>query len=143
MDKNVSVLEKFLQEDQAKKVLCHGDSYSPNFLLNEAGEMSLIDWEYSGLNDPIWDLAAFSIESDLSVNEEKELLDYYFENNINSTIKIRMEIHKICQDFLWSIWTIFKEMNGVSFGEYGIKRLASAQKRLEDLKLWINLIDME
>ena len=54
-----------------------------------------------------------------------------------------MEIHKICQDFLWSIWTIFKEMNGVSFGEYGIKRLASAQKRLEDLKLWINLIDME
>ena len=75
--------------------------------------------------------------------QEKELLDYDFENSINLTIKIRMKVHKICQDFLWSIWTIFKEMNGVSFGEYGIKRLVSAQKRLEDLKLWINLTDME
>ena len=52
--------------------------------MKKGDNLFLIDWEYSGLNDPIWDLAAFSIESNLSDDEEKELLDYYFENNINS-----------------------------------------------------------
>ena len=141
LKKEVFKLKEILKSFDIKLVSCHNDTVPENFL-KKGDNLFLIDWEYSGLNDPIWDLAAFSIESDLSVNEEKELLDYYFENNINSTIKIRMEIHKICQDFLWSIWTIFKEMNGVSFGEYGIKRLTNAQKRLEDLKLWINLTNM-
>ena len=142
LKKEVFKLKEVLKSFNIELVSCHNDTVPENFL-KKGDNLFLIDWEYSGLNDPIWDLAAFSIESNLSDDEEKELLDYYFENSINSTIKIRMEVHKICQDFLWSIWTIFKEMNGVSFGEYGIKRLVSAQKRLEDLKLWINLTDME
>ena len=142
LKKEVFKLKEVLKSFNIELVSCHNDTVPENFL-KKGNNLFLIDWEYSGLNDPIWDLAAFSIESNLSDDEEKELLDYYFENSINSTIKIRMEVHKICQDFLWSIWTIFKEMNGVSFGEYGIKRLVSAQKRLEDLKLWINLTDME
>ena len=142
LKKEVLKLKGVLKSFNIELVSCHNDTVPENFL-KKGDNLFLIDWEYSGLNDPIWDLAAFSIESNLSDDEEKELLDYYFENSINSTIKIRMEVHKICQDFLWSIWTIFKEMNGVSFGEYGIKRLVSAQKRLEDLKLWINLTDME
>ena len=86
------------------------------------------------MNDCIWDLAAFSIESNLTKEAEKKMLNYYFENDIDKNILLRMEIHKICQDFLWSIWTIFKEIKGVSFGEYGIRRFKNAKIRLEALK---------
>ena len=47
---------------------------------------------------------------------------------------LRIQIHKICQDFLWSIWTILKEAKGVSFGDYGIERYNRAIKLLGELK---------
>ena len=37
------------------------------FLLNEAGEMSLIDWEYSGMGEPAGDLGTFIACSNYTV----------------------------------------------------------------------------
>lgn len=31
-------------------VLCHNDTYAPNYLYDDTGEMFLIDWEYAGFN---------------------------------------------------------------------------------------------
>ena len=126
-------LKDILKKLQIELKPCHNDTVPENFLKNR-DRFFLIDWEYSGMNDCIWDLAAFSIESNLTKEAEKKMLNYYFENDIDKNILLRMEIHKICQDFLWSIWTIFKEIKGVSFGEYGIRRFKNAKIRLEALK---------
>ena len=32
--------------------------------------MFLIDWEFSGMNNPLWDVAAYIIEAELSPKEE-------------------------------------------------------------------------
>ena len=45
--------------------------------------------------------------------------------------KIRILVYKICQDFLWSIWTILKEAQGDDFGTYGIDRYNRGKKNLE------------
>ena len=112
---------------------CHNDTVPENFI--KSGEdIYLIDWEYSGINDPMWDLAAHSLESGFSKNEEKEFLSFYFPNGITKEELLRIQIHKICQDFLWSIWTILKEAKGVNFGDYGINRYRRAIKLMGELK---------
>jgi Ser/Thr protein kinase RdoA (MazF antagonist) len=52
-----------------RNVFCHNDLNSLN-LLWHTDEVTLIDFEYAGLNDPCFDLAAVSVEFDL--NEEAE-----------------------------------------------------------------------
>ena len=69
LDHLIVTLIEFLKKDKAEKVLCHGDSYSPNFLLNEQDEMSLIDWEYSGLGDPAGDIGTFSCCSNYTLEQ--------------------------------------------------------------------------
>lgn len=72
LDETVSLLKNYLQNDPKQVVLCHGDSYSPNFLLNEAGEMSLIDWEYSGMGEPAGDLGTFIACSNYTVADAEK-----------------------------------------------------------------------
>jgi thiamine kinase-like enzyme len=42
-------------------VACHCDPLCENFL--DTGErIFIVDWEYSGMNDPMWDLGDLSVE---------------------------------------------------------------------------------
>ena len=130
--KEVMKLKNKLEELNIELKPCHNDTVPENFIKSKKN-IYLIDWEYSGMNDPLWDLAAHIIECGFEVEEEERFLNYYFESKIDREILLRIEIHKICQDFLWSIWTVLKEAKGVSFGEYGIKRFKNAEQRLKGL----------
>ena len=125
-------LKSKLEELNIELKPCHNDTVPENFIKSKKN-IYLIDWEYSGMNDPLWDLAAHIIECGFEVEEEERFLNYYFESKIDREILLRIEIHKICQDFLWSIWTVLKEAKGVSFGEYGIKRFKNVELRLKGL----------
>ena len=116
-------------------VSCHNDTVPENFI-KSGTKIYLIDWEYSGINDPIWDLAAISIESKLNKEDENKLLNYYFGRKPTKEEKLRMHINKIYQDFLWSIWAILKEAKGVTFGSYGLDRFNNAKQRLEEVNLY-------
>lgn len=124
-------LEKTLEEYGMEIKPCHNDTVPENFVKDINERMFLIDWEYSGLNDPMWDLAAHSIECDFSEDDEELFLDIYFNNSIEEKHKIRILIYKICQDFLWSIWTVLKEAQGDDFGTYGIDRYNRGKKNLD------------
>lgn len=112
---------------------CHCDTVPENFIKDENGRYYLIDWEYSGLNDPMWDIAAHSLECDFSEEEEELFLNLYFENKEHEDEKIRVAIFKICQDFLWSIWTRIKEEQGSSFGSYGLDRYNRCSRNIDAL----------
>lgn len=116
-------------------VSCHNDTVPENFIKSGA-KIYLIDWEYSGVNDPMWDLAAISIESKMSKENEDKLLNYYFGRKPTKEEKLRIHINKIYQDFLWSIWTILKEAKGVTFGSYGIDRFNNVKQRLGEIDLY-------
>lgn len=126
-------LKKVLEENGTYLTSCHNDTVPENFI-KSSDRIYLIDWEYSGLNDPMWDLAAHSLESQFNPEIENLFLMNYFERKENLNERIRFEIYKILQDFLWSIWTILKELKGDNFGDYGIERYKRAVKGLEDLK---------
>ena len=116
---------------------CHNDTVPDNFIKGKDNTFYLIDWEYSGSNDPMWDLAAHIIECDFNEDEEELFLSKYFEtSNIDLVNLKKILIYKICQDFLWSIWTIVKEAKGDNFGTYGIDRYNRAIKNISKLQNW-------
>ncbi|MBI6034473.1 phosphotransferase, partial [Clostridium perfringens] len=71
-------LEKVLEDNGMEIKPCHNDTVPENFVKDINERMYLIDWEYSGLNDPMWDLAAHSIECDFSEDDEELFLNLYF-----------------------------------------------------------------
>ena len=61
--KKVFSLQNHLEEIGVDRKSCHIDLVPENFIEDETGRVYLIDWEYSAMNDPMWDLAALFLES--------------------------------------------------------------------------------
>ena len=110
---------------------CHNDLVAENFIKNEQ-RMYLIDWEYAGMQDPMWDIAAHFLECEFQEDEQELYLQYYFQDEPCTDVhRQKILIFMICQDVLWSAWTIAKEMKGEDFGTYGTDRFRRAQVNME------------
>ena len=124
-------LQSHLEEIGIDKKSCHIDLVPENFIEDENGRVYLIDWEYSAMNDPMWDLAALFIESNYRKSEEGDFFKYYYSEKTPVSIS-KIMIYKILQDFLWSLWTIYKEEQGAEFGSYGQDRYNRCLKNLKE-----------
>lgn len=128
--KSVFSLKEELEKIGVDKKSCHIDLVPENFIEGPDGHLYLIDWEYSSMNDPMWDLAALFLESEFTTDEEDSFLSYY-ESEQTPVSREKIRIYKILQDIIWSLWTIYKEENGADFGDYGITRYNRAVKELQ------------
>ena len=127
--KSVFSLKEELEQIGIDKKSCHIDLVPENFIEGPDGHLYLIDWEYSSMNDPMWDLAALFLESEFTSAEEEEFLSLY-ESDKTPVSRDKIRIYKILQDIIWSLWTIYKEENGADFGDYGISRYNRAMNEL-------------
>lgn len=92
-----------IEQKAAKKVPCHNDPLCENWVRGE-GRIFLVDWEYAGMNDPMWDLSDLSIEAEYSRQLDDELLKAYLGRNVSEEEHFRFQANKIFVDFLWSLW---------------------------------------
>lgn len=122
-------LEKRLADLGVDRKSCHIDLVPENFIESHQGRLYLIDWEYSSMNDPMWDLAALFLESDFTSQEEEDFLSHY-ESEQTPVSREKIAIYKILQDTIWSLWTVYKEEQGADFGDYGVSRYQRAVKGL-------------
>ena len=127
--KEVFSLEKRLADLGVDRKSCHIDLVPENFIESPQGRLYLIDWEYSSMNDPMWDLAALFLESEFTRQEEEVFLSYY-ESDQTPVSREKITIYKILQDTIWSLWTVYKEEQGADFGDYGVSRYQRAVKGL-------------
>lgn len=122
-------LEKRLADLGVDRKSCHIDLVPENFIESPQGRLYLIDWEYSSMNDPMWDLAALFLESEFTRQEEEDFLSHY-ESEQTPVSREKIAIYKILQDVIWSLWTVYKEEQGADFGDYGVNRYQRAVKGL-------------
>ena len=122
-------LEKRLADLGVDRKSCHIDLVPENFIESPQGRLYLIDWEYSSMNDPMWDLAALFLESEFTHQEEEAFLSHY-ESEQTPVSREKIAIYKILQDTIWSLWTVYKEEQGADFGDYGVNRYQRAVKGL-------------
>ena len=129
----VYYLKNIMDALEVKLTPCHNDTIAENFIKSGEDKIYLIDWEYAGMNDPMWDLAAHCLENNFTKDEEELFLNIYFNGHVEDKYKRRIQINKIYQDFLWSTWTNIKEAKGDDFGSYGIDRYNRAKKNLDKI----------
>ena len=122
-------LEKRLADLGVDRKSCHIDLVPENFIESPQGRLYLIDWEYSSMNDPMWDLAALFLESEFTSQEEEAFLSRY-ESEQTPVSREKIAIYKILQDAIWCLWTVYKEEQGADFGDYGVSRYQRAVKGL-------------
>jgi thiamine kinase-like enzyme len=112
-------------------VPCHNDTVPENFIVDDKGRAYLIDWEYSGMNDPSWDVAAYIIESKLDEESIQYLvLDYYGQlPTLEEELKIKCYI--LAQDLLWTVWALIRHYNGEDFLDYCYFRYERFRKNIK------------
>ena len=69
----ITSLNEIIKQIGIEAVPCHNDTVPENFVKDNE-KLYLIDWEYSGMNDPMWDLAAHCLECEFSEDEEELFL---------------------------------------------------------------------
>lgn len=113
---------------------CHCDPLCENFL-DDGKKMWIVDWEYSGMNDPHWDLGDLSVEAEMDETQETELLTGYFGRPPTPAEKGRVVIYKAMCDLLWTLWGLIQLADGnpvSDFRVYADTRFARCRKLMQD-----------
>ena len=121
-----------LEASPAPLVPCHNDPW-PGNLLDAGGRVYLIDWEYSGMNDAMWDLAGLSVEAGFGPWQDREMMEAYYEDIPSQALYSRLEVYKAMCDLHWSLWSFVrhkKDNPARDLWGYGLERLARANARM-------------
>jgi thiamine kinase-like enzyme len=113
-----------LQRHPAPLAPCHCDPLCENFI-DDGERMWIVDWEYSGMNDPLWDLGDLSVEASFSSSQDAEMMRAYCGREPLSAEVGRMVIYKAMCDLLWTLWGLIQHSDGnqaEDFWAYSIGR---------------------
>jgi len=121
-----------LEASPALLVPCHNDPW-PGNLLDADGRIYLIDWEYSGMNDPMWDLADLSVEARFGPEQDRAMMEAYRGGTVSPASYSRLEVYKAMSDLHWSLWGFVQHAKGnlaEDFWSYGLERLRRSSTRM-------------
>jgi thiamine kinase-like enzyme len=108
--REAEIIRQALAGKPAPLAPCHCDPLCENFL-DDGTRMWIVDWEYSGMNDPMWDLGDLSVEANFSNEQDIEMLYAYFGGEPPTQDYARMVIYKAMCDLLWTLWGLIQHAN--------------------------------
>jgi thiamine kinase-like enzyme len=125
-DRFESVRRVLAATDQTT-VPCNNDLLAANFV-DDGDRMWLIDYDYSGNNDPCFELGNTSCECQLSSEQREELVTAYYGRRLRHKIA-RARLQGIVGMYGWTLWACIQ--NGSSpldfdFWEWGMERYDGA-----------------
>lgn len=89
-------------------VLCHNDTYEPNYLIDNEGTMYLIDWEYAGLNYAANDIGCILCRYDWNDKQIERYLMAYVGHELSENEKRFYYGFIPISAFYWFCWGLYK-----------------------------------
>lgn len=135
-------VKQVLADNPAPLAPCHCDPLCENFL-DDGEVMWIIDWEYSGMNDPLWDLGDLSVEAGFSQAQDMEMLRAYFGAEPSKAQIGRMVIYKAMCDLLWTLWGLIQHADGnqaEDFWAYATRRFARCKGLMQTAEFEAHLM---
>ena len=111
---------------------CHNDPWPGNFL-DTGTNIYIIDWEYSGMNDPVWDLGDLSVEAGFGPEQDQAMMETYYGGPAPAVLYSRLALYKTMSDLHWSLWAMVQHANGNpvdDFRTYAMTRLERCKARI-------------
>ncbi len=106
---------------------CHCDPLAENFI-DDGEKMWMVDWEYSGMNDPMWDLGDLSEEAEFTKKQDAEMLNAYCNGQVTANLQGRMVIYKAMSDLLWTLWGLIQHANDNPADDFWAYSLAKFER---------------
>jgi thiamine kinase-like enzyme len=95
-----------LRRDPPVTVPCHNDLLAANFI-SEGDRLWLIDYEYSGNNDPCFELGNIWSESNLAVDQLDLLVSNYFGRR-SAALTARARLLGLVSQYGWTLWGVIQ-----------------------------------
>jgi thiamine kinase-like enzyme len=86
---------------------CHNDLLNANFI-DDGSRIRIIDWEYAGMGDPFFDLGNFSINHELTLDEDELLLAAY-DGDVRPARLARLTLMRVVSDFREAMWGVLQQ----------------------------------
>ena len=128
--KSARPVKEALEKTPGRLCPCHCDPLCENFL-DDGEKMWIVDWEYSGQNDPLWDIGDLSVEGGFDATQDMEMLHAYCDGTPDQDTIARMIIYKAMCDLLWTLWGLIQHANdnpAEDFWAYATERFERCKK---------------
>ena len=140
---NIKSLKNKLYLPNHKLVSCHNDLLAEN-IINKNNQIFIVDFDYSGNNDPCFELGNLSVEMEYDDEQINRLVRCYY-GEINENIISRVNVQGIVSDIGWSLWSYVQVKNSnlnFDYSTHAIYRLERAINKMEskEYELWVNNI---
>jgi thiamine kinase-like enzyme len=90
---------------------CHNDLLNANFI-DDGQRIRIVDWEYAGMGDPFFDLGNFSINHELTADEDAHLLATYDgpDRIADRPARLaRLTLMRTVSDFREAMWGVLQQ----------------------------------
>ena len=124
-------------------VPCHNDLLAENYL-DDGARLWLVDWEYSGNNDPTFELGNTAQELGYDDAQIEELCAAYFGQS-SPALLARMRLQMIMSDVGWTLWAAIQARISTidyDFTGWAEERWARSEAALDgpDFESWLKML---
>jgi thiamine kinase-like enzyme len=137
-------LEQAMRVHPEETVPCNNDLLAENFI-DVGGEMRLIDYEYSGNNEPSFELGNVWSESNLSLEQLEELVASYYGRPLRNKVA-RARLWGLMSKYGWTLWGSIQD--GISeldfdFWGWAMEKYERAVEELDGARFGQLLADVQ
>jgi thiamine kinase-like enzyme len=128
-----STLEKLSSPREI--VFGHNDFLAANFL-DDGSKIWVVDWEYGGFNDPLFDIGGLASNNDFNQDLEKEALEMYYEKPLTNDVLLKynsMKTASLLRETMWSMVSEITSKLEFDYGEYTQENLNKFNEAFESL----------
>jgi thiamine kinase-like enzyme len=129
----VAAIEAALAVNPFPSVPCHNDLLAENYL-DDGERLWIVDYEYSGNNDPTFELGNTAQELGFDRARQAELCAAYF-GDATEALMARMRLQMIMSDVGWTLWAAIQaRISEIDFDFWGwaIERWTRASAMFDD-----------
>jgi thiamine kinase-like enzyme len=139
----VQRIEQAMNVRPLDTVPCNNDLLAENYI-DDGKQLWLIDYEYSGNNDPTFELGNTCQEMQFNDEQIMEVCAAYFGKATPSMIA-RMKLNMIMSDVGWGLWAAIQErisMIDFDFWGWAIERWGRAEDKMHSIEFagWVEAV---
>jgi thiamine kinase-like enzyme len=136
-------IEAALRRHPVATVPCHNDLLADNYL-DDGARLWLVDWEYSGNNDPAFELGNTAQELGYDAGQRAELCAAYYGEATEGRLA-RMSLQMIMSDVGWTLWAAIQAVISAidyDFMGWAEERWTRAEAMLDgpDFEGWLAVV---
>ena len=116
-------------------VFGHNDLLAANFL-DDGSKIWVIDWEYGGFNDPLFDIGGLASNNDFDLDMENLALEMYFDKQPSKELIIKynaMKTASLLRETMWSMVSEITSKLDFSYADYTSENLSKFRDSFENL----------